>query len=109
MENPKYKNWKKYPDNPRINQLAEPKLMRRPYEPPKYDSSKRYIEILPLPPISTRLEQLSLSPVRCLLSACEQFQSVLPKDRIEKLNAQLQKSILTVYTRLANVQFPERK
>lgn len=100
---------KKHRENLRINQLAVPRIVTRPYCRPVVDLSKRPIELVRPPCISTRLEQLALPPIRLLVSAYDMYRSTMDPKRLNKFNYHLQKSMLSMYSRLANAKLPEIK
>lgn len=93
----------------RTLRLAVPKCITQRYSPPEFDMKKRNIEIVqPSLNITTRLEELALPPVRCLVSAREEFKPILQPERVGKLNQYLQRSVLSRYNRLANSEMMQK-
>lgn len=95
-------------DASRMNRLASPKWVTRPYEPPIYDPMEPLLEIRS-PPATPRIKELALPHVRCLVSAGEQYEAILEDRRKDILRAQMKQSVLTLYSRLAHIQLVERK
>lgn len=99
--------------SPRIIRLSHPRYYTPQFNQPSRWQRCRGPEVVRLDThhvdktLSTRLQQLSLPPVRILRSARNEYRYTLDKQRVGNMNRHLQKSLFTLYTRLANVQMPK--
>lgn len=92
--------------NKRIAVLANPKNRGRKHQPKACERFKKSIEIVRPFKISTRLEQLSLRPVRHLMSNREAYQSFMSKLWDCRFSVNIKKSSATVYSKLYGLELP---
>ncbi|XP_073815004.1 uncharacterized protein [Musca autumnalis] len=99
-------------NSPRIMSLARPKSFKRTprFVPICACKLKKPVEMVHLDQReNTRTDQLSYPKARKLLVFKEEIKKRFPPDRIMNLNRLIRKSLLSLYSRLANVQPPEEK
>lgn len=101
------KNTKKSKTNRRIIYLSRPKRCGKKYLSTGCQKFGRNIEIFRQPKISSRLEQLSIRPVRVLISTREQYKHFISRSWYERFNRLICKSMFTMYSRLGNIELPE--
>ena len=100
---------KKYNCNKRIKHLAVPKSYTSKYcsEKPAKTSIveviKAYDEQTPV-----RIKLLAYPKVRKLISSRDQYKNFVDASWYKRFDVLIKKSMFTLYSRLANVQYPER-
>ncbi|XP_055904430.1 uncharacterized protein LOC129940193 [Eupeodes corollae] len=95
----------------RLRNLASPKNIVpkvKPIETYQLDNSIK-TEIIRELPGMTRTQQLAYPRVRNILPIRKYFRNILGRRRLQVLNTTLKKSMLSVYSRLADCQPPEEK
>lgn len=99
---------KKYNCNKRIKRLAVPRSYTSKYctESPAKTSNveviKAYEEQTPV-----RIKLLAYPKVRKLISSRDQYRKIVDASWNKRFNVLIKKSMYTLYSRLANVQYPE--
>ena len=106
----KYKRQKRFKcKNKRIRTLAQPK-----YYTPKFVSNEgrnldKNIEISRQINLSTRIRMLSVPKVRKLVASLEDYRKTVDNEKLGNINNLLHYSMMTMYSRLANVHLTETR
>lgn len=100
---------KKYHCNKRIKRLAVPKsytskyCTESPAQTSKVEVIRAYEEQTPV-----RIKLLAYPKVRKLISSRDQYREIVDAAWHKRFDVLIKKSMFTLYSRLANVQYPER-
>lgn len=91
----------------RIHVLAQPKyLTRRVLQPNPKVKKVQVVKEYELP---TRIKMLSVPKVRRLVASLDEYKNFIDTHRIRNYDDLIQKSIRTMYSRLANVQLKKKR
>lgn len=100
----KFKRHKKFNcRSKRIRILAQPKYLIAKYIKPEDKCIDKSIEIIKGDNLSTRIKMISLPKVRKLVASYECYKNIASPDKLTNINNLIQNSIMTMYSRLANV------
>lgn len=93
----------------RIRKLAQPKILTRKYCEEETKSEKTAVEIIRTFEEQTpvRIKLLAYPKVRKLVSSRDAYKGIIDKEWQERFENLIRRSMLTMYSRLANVQMPD--
>jgi hypothetical protein len=94
----------------RIRQLAQPKNVTGKYCGEEVKQGKPLVEIIRTfeEPTPVRIKMLAYPKVRKLVSSRDAYKEIVGKERDKRFENLISRSMLTMYSRLANVQLPEK-
>lgn len=95
----------------RIRRLAQPKILTRKYCEEETKNGKTAVEIIRTFEEQTpvRIKLLAYPKVRKLVSSRDAYKGIIDKEWYARFEALIHQSMLTMYSRLANVQVPDVK
>lgn len=96
--------------NKRLVQLAQPKQVIRKYYEEETARGKTAVEIMRTfeEQATARIKMLAYPKVRKLISSRDAYKDIIDKEWFGRFESLIQKSMLTMYSRLANVHLPSR-
>lgn len=94
----------------RITSLAQPKYLTRKYLEEETCNGKAAVEVIRTFEEQTpvRIKLLAYPKVRKLVSSREAYRNIVDKQWYERFEELIQRSMLTMYSRMADVQLPNR-
>lgn len=94
----------------RIKILAQPKNYTQKYRQEEFEKGKPTIEVIRSYEEQTpvRIKMLAYPKVHQLVSSRDQYKQIVDKEWYGRFNSLINKSMLTMYSRLANVQLPDK-
>jgi Testicular haploid expressed repeat len=106
----KSKRARKFRCNKRIRRLAQPKTYTRKYCEDETKSGKAAVEIIRTFEEQTpvRIKLLAYPKVRRLVSSRDAYKGMIDREWYERFEGLIRRSMLTMYSRLANVQLPDQ-
>lgn len=94
----------------RIQHLAQPKYVSQKYSAEETVNGKAAVEVIRTYEEQTpvRIKLLAYPKVRKLVSSREAYRNIVDKEWYDRFHELIQRSMLTMYSRMANVQLPDR-